>query len=267
MPTERLTADDCTNLVAIDVDVARGDTLGNMLHPVIDAGVQTKRQAIACRVYVRQHLIQIPCFKGRNMQDGAKHFACDVLDPVHFDQRRSAKRALGRDLPSVKHPSSRVADMRVDRGFCLRVDHGPDVRGQRPGVTDAEAIHCAFQHLDHLRCDILLDIKAPQRGTPLARRLKGAFDNRCDRLFRQRRAVDHHRVQPAGLRDQRRSGLAAGRKRRANGLRRLCAPRKGHGIRARRNQGCADLTVTWNQLQRCFWHARVMKQGNGQARD
>ena len=57
--TKRLAADNCANLVAIDVDIASLNLLDNGLHPVVDARVQAKGQSIAARVDIVDDAVNV----------------------------------------------------------------------------------------------------------------------------------------------------------------------------------------------------------------
>ena len=62
-----LAADNCPDLVAIDVDIACLHLFHNRLHPVVDAGVQAKCQPVACGIDAIDYGIQFRGFEGCDM--------------------------------------------------------------------------------------------------------------------------------------------------------------------------------------------------------
>ena len=63
------------DLVAVDIDVARVNGLGDVLHAVVDARVQAESQPIARGIDVGDDLINLGSLEADDMQDRAKHFA------------------------------------------------------------------------------------------------------------------------------------------------------------------------------------------------
>jgi hypothetical protein len=104
-------------------------------------------------------------------------------------------------------------------GFA--VDHRTDVRRQRGRVARNQFLRRAADHLDHVIGDALVDQQQAQRRATLARRAEGALDHGVDHLLRQRAGVDQHRVDAAGLRDQRHDGAVLARQRAMDDLRDL----------------------------------------------
>ena len=80
---------------------------------------------------------------------------------------------------------------------------GPTSVASSAGSPTLSSRQRAAQHLDHAVGDALVHAQQAQRRAALAGRAEGALHDRVDHLLGQRGAVDDHRVDAAGLGDQR----------------------------------------------------------------
>ena len=171
---EGLRPDNRPDLVAVDVDIARLHRLGDVLDPVVDAGVQPEGQAEALGIHVGNHLVDVARLEGRHMQDRAEHLFVHLPDAGHPDRDRSEKAALLRCGNLVQHPT--LGAGLGDIGCDIVAGRGRDDRSQIgcriPRVGNRQLVHRAFQHLQERGRDILLDVETTQRRTALARRLE-----------------------------------------------------------------------------------------------
>ena len=85
----------------------------------------------------------------------------------------------------------------------LGVDHRADVGGQLAGSPTRSSASAPREHLDHGVGDALVHAQQAQRRAALAGRAERALHDGIDHLLGQRGAVDDHRVDAAGLGDQR----------------------------------------------------------------
>ena len=78
LATEGLRADDGADLVAVDVDVAGLDAVGDMLDARIDAGVEAEGEAVAGGVDGGDHRVEFVGLEGRDVEDRAEDFLGQV---------------------------------------------------------------------------------------------------------------------------------------------------------------------------------------------
>ena len=88
MPTKRLAADHCADLIAVDVYIAGHNTLRNIFGPIGQAGLQTKSQPVAGVINRFKHSIDLVAGKGRKMQHGAEILLFQGFNAADADQRR-----------------------------------------------------------------------------------------------------------------------------------------------------------------------------------
>ena len=88
MPTKRLAADHCADLVAVDVYIAGHNTLRNISGPVGQAGLQTKSQPLAGVIDRFNHCIDLVTGKGCKMQHGAENLLFQGFNATDADQHR-----------------------------------------------------------------------------------------------------------------------------------------------------------------------------------
>ena len=152
-----------------------------------------------------------------------------------------------------------------DRRARFLVDDRADIGGDRPWVADRQLLHRALQHLDDLLLDVLLDVEDPQRRAALAGALEGRGEDVAHRLFGQRRGIDDHRVEAAGLGDQHRVGRGSLGKLAFDQARDLGRAGEADAGDARiGGQRPADRRpVTRQQLQHILRNARLMQQRHG----
>ncbi len=105
-------------------------------------------------------------------------------------------------------------DMRIQALFGLGIDHRADMGCGIRGIADPEFTRGARDHLDHAVGDVVLKEQQPQRRAALAGRTERRGDDVVGDLFGQRGGIDDHRIDAAGLRDQRHDRAVLGGERR-----------------------------------------------------
>ena len=90
---------------------------------------------------------------------------------------------------------------------------GPTSVARSQRIADAQFVHVARQQLGDARRDLFLHEQHAQRRAALARAVESRLHHVEHDLLGQRRAVDDHRVLPAGLGDQHRDRSVAIRQR------------------------------------------------------
>ena len=108
------------------------------------------------------------------------------------------QRQLEHRPSALAHPR----DVRHQRRARLGVDHRADVGRKAPRIADRELAHRALQHREHVVGDVVLHAQHAQRRAALSCTVERRHDRIRHDLLGQRRAVDDHRVLPAGLGDQ-----------------------------------------------------------------
>src|SRR5690348_10808308 len=86
MSTEGLYADHGTNDVAVHVDIAGRNSVGDMSDGLIDAGMDTEGEAVAGGIDLGNQLVELLARIAQYMQDRAKHFAFQLVDIANLDQ-------------------------------------------------------------------------------------------------------------------------------------------------------------------------------------
>ena len=143
----------------------------------------------------------------QHMQHRPEHLALDVGDLAHFDQRRRDERAAcgvvaQRRLSDLVAAAAHRLDVGRDRVARLRGDDRADVDRELARIADLELGHRALQHREHAVGDVVLQAEDAQRRTALAGRIEGRRQDVDDDLLGERRGIDDHRVEAAGLGDE-----------------------------------------------------------------
>ena len=265
-----MAAHNCANLVAVHIDIARLNPVDNGLHPVVDPRVQAERQPIAGGVDRVDHRVQFGGLERGHMQHRTKDFGGQIADPVDPDHCGRDEIAFGRRGQFMQDAPLGPGLFDVIRDGLTRdgINHRADVGGQMPWGAKRQFIHRPGQHFQQLGRDILLDIQHPCGGTALPGGPERRVDHIAYRMFGQGRAVDDHRIQPAGFSDQRRTGGAMRGHVGANFPGGGGGPGKGHaidpGISGQRRPNRA---ATGQQMQCSRWHPGLVQQPGGQHRD
>ena len=102
------------------------------------------------------------------MQHRAKHFTAQVLYTAHFNQRGRHKVAVAAFCGQLQaRHAVALAAHGVDIGFniCLGlcVNHGAYIGGQLVGVANAQLLHGAAQHVQHVVGTVVLQAQQAQR--------------------------------------------------------------------------------------------------------
>jgi len=124
----------------------------------------------------------------------------------------------------------------LKRRLRIGVDDGADVGGGVGRIAHDLGGERALQALDQGVSGVMRDIEQAQGRAALAGRTEGRQDHVVDDLFLQRRGVDEHAVEAAGLGDEGDDGTGAGGQRTVDQVRRVGAAGEGDAVDA----GMAD---------------------------
>ena len=127
----------------------------------------------------------------------------------------AASRRCRRDRAGEMHvraPFHR-GDMGFEPLFGVIVDHRSHIDARIARVTDFQFGRGARDHPDHAVCDIFLHAEEPQGRAALPGRAESRGDDIIGDLFGKRGRIDNHRIDAAGLGDQRHDGTVFGRER------------------------------------------------------
>ena len=213
---ERLHADRRADDVAVDVDVAGLDAFDHARDRLVDARVEAEGEAVAGGVDVVDQFVE------RLALDSAAHAA-----PARTPRARRRRFLFtsisvgGTNVPRAalspsgvwvtSWPRPRIVSMWLDdRVARFRGDHRADVDRELARIADLELGHRALQHVEHAVGDIVLQAEDAQGRTALAGRIESRRQDVDDDLFGERRGIDHHRVEAAGLGDEGQGRAAAG---------------------------------------------------------
>ena len=154
-----------------------------------------------------------------------------------------------------------AGDVRLQPRLRFGVDRRPDMRSGIARIAQFQLRRGAGQHGDDLVRHILLHREQPQRRAALPGAAECAHHRVVHHLFRQRRRIDDHRIDAAGLRDQRHDRPALFRQRPVDRPRHLGRSGEGHACNLwMRRQSRPDRAIAQHQLQRARRHARLVQQ-------
>ena len=135
-------------------------------------------------------------------------------------------------------------------------------------IAELEFARGARDHLDHAVGDVLLHAQQPQRRAALAGGAEGRRDHVVGHLLGQRGGVDDHRVDAAGLGDQRHDRRVLAGEHAVDRARDLGRAGEGDAGDARiGDERGADLAVARHELQRARRHAGLVQQAHGRGGD
>ena len=155
-------------------------------------------------------------------------------------------------------------DPAFELALGLGVDHRADMGRRLARVADFQFAHGADQHVEHRLGHLLLQAKKPQRRAALAGGAERGRDHVVDHLLGQRRGIDDHGVDAAGLGDQRYDRSALLRQRAVDRLADLGRAGEGDtGDVAIGDEEGADLAVAGNEMKRARRHAGVVQERDG----
>ena len=137
------------------------------------------------------------------------------------------------------------------------------------GIAELQLVRRARDHLDHAVGDVLLHAEQPQRRAALPGGAERRHDDVVGDLLRQRGGVDDHRIDAAGLRDQRHNRLVLAGEHAVDGARHLGrAGERDAGAAPVGDERGADLAVADHELQRLGGNAGLVQdthRGGGDA--
>ena len=207
---ERLHAHHRADDVAVDIDVAGFDPLDNARDRFVDPRMEAEGEAVAGGVDRHRS-------GGRARRAGSAAHAERDRTP-RARHRRSCRSSISVGATNVPCAASSGNGACVTRWPRARIastwswmasrasvgDHRPDVDGElsRCRRFPARAI-APFSIVSDAVGDIVLQAQDAQRRAALPGRIEGRGDDVADDLFGERGGIDHHRVEAAGLGDQR----------------------------------------------------------------
>ena len=135
-------------------------------------------------------------------------------------------------------------------------------------IADFQFARRADQHVEHALGDVVLQAEQPQRRAALA----GGAERRCDdvvgHLLGQRRGVDDHGVDAAGLGDQRHDGAVFIGQRAVDGAAGFGRAGEGDTGDARiGDEARTNGAVAGHEMQRARRHAGIVQQRHGERGD
>ena len=138
------------------------------------------------------------------------------------------------------------------------------MRGGITGIADDKFARRASDHLDHAVGDVVLNEQESQRRAALAGGAERRSHDIVGDLLGQCGGVDDHRIDTAGLRDQRHDRSVLGGERAVDRPRDFGRAGEDHaGDVGMRHQRGADPSVACHQMQRRHRHAGFMQQPHG----
>ena len=178
------------DLVAVHVHIANAGTGGNLINAVVNAGVQTKGQAIAQGIDLIDKYLQIISRIAHHVQDRAKDFALYIGYGVNFKCDRSHKMTaltvIGHEgFPQHAKLIAHFLYISVNHGFGRRINHRANIALALGGRGDDQRIHGAGKHVDKGVGHVILYADQTARRTPLPGTVKGRGHDIADRLFQQ----------------------------------------------------------------------------------
>ena len=135
-------------------------------------------------------------------------------------------------------------------------------------IADFQLARGADQHVEHALGDVVLQAQQPQRRAALAGGAERRRDDVVGHLFGQRRGIDDHGVDAAGLGDQRHDRAVLFSERAVDGAAGFGRAGEGDTGDARiGDEARTDRAVAGNEMQRARRHAGIVQQRNGKRGD
>ncbi len=178
-----------------------------MLLHLVNTAVAAGGQTVAGRVDLINYAIEVARPVAQHMQNRSEDLAFELAYGIQLVGARSEPEPLAH-ARRVRHPGNRPrlafhAPGMLFKHFKLTlVDDRTDIGGQHARPAHDQFLHGAGQHLQHIVCNVLLQVEHAQRRTTLSGRQEGRMNHVSDHLFGQRRGVDDHRILTAGFGDQ-----------------------------------------------------------------
>ena len=156
-----------------------------------------------------------------------------------------------------------------ERGQGVLVDHRPDIGGVIERIADLELARGPDQHAQNLVGHILLQEQHAQRRAALAGAVESGSERIVDHLLRQRRGIDDHGVEAAGLGDQLDDRAVAGGERAVDGDAGVGAAGEHHAVDPRvfHQRRAHRLALARQEMQHIGRHAGLMQQPDRPRRD
>ena len=168
--------------------------------------------------------------EAHDMQDRAEHFLLQIGGALKFDDGRRHEQPVRRQRV-VAGPSDSARCLAClpiqpsSRSFDSCVDHRTDMGRRIARIAEHQFARRARDHLEDTVGDILLHAEQPQRRAALAGGAEHRADHVVGHLLGQRGGIDDHRVDAAGLGDERHDRPVLARERAVDDTRRLRSSR------------------------------------------
>ena len=147
----------------------------------------------------------------------------------------------------------------------VQIDHRANVGRQSGRITQLQFPHRTGKHLYHRIGNILLQVHDAQRRTALPRALKGRSHHIIHYLLWQRRGINQHNVEAAGLGDKGDNGPLALSQLSIDQFRRACAAGKHHprNTRVSYQTSTDSRAITRQQMQNICRYPRLQQKRDG----
>ena len=252
-------ADDGADLVAVDVDIARANGGRDLRDPRVDAAVQAEGEAVAGRLDLREHGVEIHGLPPLHMENGAEDLVFQAFVRSQLDDGRRHEGPAGGGLAT--EADFVLLDVRLQPRQRFGVDDGADIGGRVHRVAQPQGRGRAFDHRHDAVGDVVLHVKDAAGRAALTGGAEGGGDDVVGHLLGQGGRVGDHGVDATGFRHQRHDRPVLSCEREVDALR--SARRAGEGdTRDERviHQCLADLDAAGCQHQRVGGHARAVQQ-------
>jgi len=140
--TKGLRADDSANLVTVDIGIADAQAFNDLLHTIVDAGMQTESQAITARIDGIDDPVNIARLETGDVQYRTEYFTFHIGDAVYLDDRRRYVGTLLWCRQRLEQLARRVLGRGIgaDVLLSLFVDNRGNIGGGIPGITDSQCL-------------------------------------------------------------------------------------------------------------------------------
>ena len=141
------------------------DALNDLLHAVVDAGMQAEGQPVALAIDVVDDLVDIPRLEGGHVQHRAEDFTFEIFNVSNLDHRRGHKGTGVRRRQLLQYFASFLIRRHVVADFLLgvNINHRRNVGVRVPGVANGECVHGAIKHVEQPVAGLFLNIQHAQR--------------------------------------------------------------------------------------------------------
>jgi hypothetical protein len=168
--------------------------------------MHAQRQSVAGGLDRFDDLVELTRLPAHDMQDRTEMLAVELCDAVQRDDMGGHEGAAQRGRFAGPDDAAELAhrlDMAIEPLLGGGVDDRADMGLDPAGIAELQFAAGAGDHLDHLVGDVLLHHEQAQGRAALAGGAEGRHHDVVGDLLGQRRRIDDHGVEAAGLGDQR----------------------------------------------------------------